>query len=451
MEADKLQLEHTGFDLHRLLAHAVELLKPQAKAKDLDFRLTLEPVLPQYVKGDPYRLRQIVLNLINNAIKFTPSGSIDVKVSGIKGDADGDSFKLYCEIRDTGIGIPQEFQSNLFQEFTMADQGHSRAFEGSGLGLAICKRLVALMGGNISLQSEVGRGSTFYFTVELEAADADEIDRELESNTPRLLPAANTRVLLAEDNPANQAVIKSILEHAGLQVDIVANGREAIDAVRSASYHIVLMDISMPEMDGMDATNGIRQLPGDSGRIPIIALTAHALAGDRERFLAAGMNDYLTKPIDRDATLHAIAHWTGSIVTATAEERALPDLSGTHASETAAAYVDEQVLLQLARDTAPEIVPELLVLYIDDARARLKQIQKAVAEADTQTLEFEAHTLGSSAAAHGNLKLHALARQIEYQCRNADQQQALAKAASLPEVARESFRLLKERVAAGFE
>jgi len=445
MEADKLQLEHTGFNLHRLLNHIVDLLKHQADNKNLSLALILGPNLPRYARGDPDRLRQILINLINNAIKFTPKGNITIRVQA---NPDGnENFTLHCSVQDTGIGIAKELQTSLFNEFTMADQSHSRHHEGTGLGLAICKRLVTLMRGNIEYSSELGNGSTFTFTIKLDIADKNECEQTLDE--PQLLPKPNTRILLAEDNPANQMVIKSILEHADLQVDIVANGHEAVEAVRNIPYDIVLMDISMPEMDGMTATRQIRKLPGQAGKLPIVALTAHSLSGDREHFMKAGMNDYLSKPIDRAATLHCIARWSPvpevqQLTTATPQDDVSP-------ADTEGMYVDESVLQQLARDTDPKIAPELLMFYIDDARKRVEQIKQAIIEGNIKTLEYESHTLGSSAAAHSNTKLHILARKVEHLCREGNHEQALVEAVSLPDIADKSFRMLTERADSGFE
>ncbi len=453
MEADKLQLEHTCFDLHRLLTNSIELLKLQAERKGIILELNLESDLPRYAKGDPDRLRQILLNLGNNATKFTHDGQINIKASATPiGDT---TFTLHCIVQDTGIGISQEHQATLFEEFTMADQGHTRTYEGTGLGLAICKRLVSLMQGSINMSSEAGKGSCFFFDVMLELATEQECGNEQVITEQLQLPAANTRILLAEDNPANQMVIKNILESSNLRVDIVANGREAIEAVRHLPYDIVLMDISMPEMDGITATQEIRQLPGKMSELPIIALTAHSLSGDKERFLAAGMDDYLSKPIDRAAMLHCIANCIGNSIDQKSEPSSVIPQTNTSpvniADNHMDPFVDESVLQQLTHDTAPEIVPGLLIFYIEDARKRVEQIQNAILEKDIETLEFESHTLGSSAAAHSNIKLCAVARKIENLCQEGAYQQALLEAASLSSVANESFRQLAERATKKFE
>ena len=440
MEADKLQLEHTDFDLHRLFNHCIELLRIPAQRKALNLNLSMSPDLPRYVNGDPERLRQILLNLINNAIKFTGEGSITVKVASTIGQ--DDQPILHCAVTDTGIGIAKELQAELFDEFTMADSSHSRRHQGTGLGLAICKRLVALMQGNIGITSESGAGSTFFFHVQLAGATAgaEQIDSAWEDGL--LKPAAGTRVLLAEDNAANQLVARTTLEYAGLQVDIAANGEEAVTAVSRRPYDIVLMDISMPKMDGMAATGAIRELPGEVARVPIIALTAHALAGDRERFLAAGMNDYLSKPLSRDQTLHTIARWTTRAdACAPTPVGAVPE--GATGTQSEVPPVDHQVLAQLARDTDPEIIPELITLYIQDARERLDAIATAADKADHQALEFETHTLGSSAAAHGNPALSRCCRDIEQHCRDSEHARAQTLAAELPAIADAAFAALE--------
>ncbi|MCP3690343.1 MAG: response regulator, partial [Gammaproteobacteria bacterium] len=261
----------------------------------------------------------------------------------------------------------------------------------------------------------------------------------------------NTRILLAEDNPANQMVIKKILEIADLQVDIVGDGIEAVEAVRSLPYDIVLMDISMPLMDGISATREIRRLPGVRADIPIIALTAHALADDRQCFIEAGMNDYLSKPVDRNATLYCIAQWTSGtrnepVHAVTVGEQVRQESTGLTDD-----YVSEAVLWQLVRDTDVDIVADLLALYIADAQERVKLIISAESSSDIKLLEFESHTLGSSAAAHGNIKLQKSARRIERLCQGNKKQQAFAGVADLARVAEKSFRILESRIVKGFK
>jgi PAS domain S-box-containing protein len=452
MDIDKLKLEKTAFDLPLLFKNCNELLKTLAQKKSISLTLSICPNLPKYFKGDPDRIRQILINLINNGIKFTHTGSVNVKAQLASQDEQG--LMIRCQVQDTGIGIEEKDQSSLFDEFTMVDQTYSRKYEGTGLGLAICKRLVSLMQGEITFSSKPNIGSTFEFTILLQPANENEINKDLSRKEIQQAPLSSTRVLLAEDNPANQMVIKSILEFANLQVDLVSNGYEAIEAVKTLPYDIVLMDISMPEMDGMEATKAIRALSGKVANIPIIALTAHSLSGDRANFIAAGMDDYLSKPIDRTATLSCISHWTMS-------KKDNMSVSDTHGitSETDLVtdtetdncpLVNEQVLQQLVNDTSAEIVPELLILYIEDSEKRVEIIKHAIIDEDFEILEFEAHTIGSSAIAHGNSKLHELARITEKHCKQQQQAQALNQAKALTAIAVDSFSQLGLRAKQGF-
>ena len=457
MDINEQVLQVDTFDLHLLLKNCISLLKHLAEKKSLKLSIDQSSTLPQFVKGDPDRIKQILINLINNAIKFTEKGSIRVNAM-LEPHKHDNKILLRFQIIDTGIGIHKENQEALFDEFTMVDQTHSRKYEGTGLGLAICKRLVTLMNGHIQIDSEVGKGSTFEFTLELEKVDESHIQKTL-LNEMIYTPKANTSILLAEDNLANQMVIKSILEFSNQQVDVVNNGYEAIQAVQNKNYEIVLMDISMPEMDGMTATKEIRKLAHPMCNIPIIALTAHTLSGDKERFLEVGMNDYLSKPIDRAATLSCIAKWTKSKnsppskiqdITRTVKDKEQLLTEEIETIKDEGNYVDEKALTQLVEDTNAEIVPELIQLYIEDSQQRIDKVNAAISEQDFEKLEFETHTIGSSAVAHGNTKLYNLARKVEVLCREGEQQQALKYALEIDEIAKKSFTLLSARADKGF-
>ena len=456
MDVDVQVLQLSDFDLHKIINNCIGLLKHLADKKSLNLSITLSPDLPIFAKGDPDRIKQILINLINNAIKFTDAGSIDV-IATLDSNSEK-QFILRVKVCDTGIGIHQNNQASLFDEFTMVDQTHSRKYEGTGLGLAICKRLITLMNGTINVTSEQGKGSIFEFTIELEKADESNIQNTLQQKEA-LQPCPNTRILLAEDNPANQMVIKSILEFSQLNVDVVSNGYQAVQAVQNNDYQLLLMDISMPEMDGMTATKEIRKLTAPICDIPIIALTAHTLSGDKERFLEAGMNDYLSKPIDRSATLSCIARWTESTDKQVSDlapplqndlkyNVVMPDPAQQDNEEEL--YVDEKVLLQLVEDTDAEVVPELIMLYIEDSQQRIDKINLAITKQDFDSLEFETHTIGSSAVAHGNVKLYNLARKIEHLCREYEHAQALEYAIRISDIADESFKQLATRADKGF-
>jgi PAS domain S-box-containing protein len=449
MEANKLELESSDFDLHRLLNQSMELLTIRAKQNNLKMNIILADDLPRFTRGDSSRLQQIVVNLINNACKFTPNGSVTLHASAsLLSDS---QFKLYCEVEDTGIGIPANHQDELFEEFSMVDQSHSRAYEGTGLGLAICKRLVSLMGGQISVQSQPGSGSRFCFHVIMHTAKACDIETPQELN-PFELPSFDTRILLVEDNPANQRVIRATLRKVGLHVDLASNGQEAVEAVATRPYDIVLMDISMPLMDGIEATRTIRKMGGINSQIPIVALTAHALKGDRERFIAIGMNDYLTKPLDKNSALRCIHLWTNNKSHQEAPiDNQQTNVTSLQSGHDPVIYVDEMVLQQLVHDTSVEIVPKLLLGYIEDTQKLLQQIKGAVSHSDSGKLELEVHTLGSSAGAHGNTALLELARHIESLCRRGESEGAMQQVPQLIALAEESLKQLAQRNEAGFK
>ncbi|PKL78033.1 MAG: hypothetical protein CVV27_04030 [Candidatus Melainabacteria bacterium HGW-Melainabacteria-1] len=308
IEARQLQLEALRFDLPSLLHQTLEMLAEQARAKQLALSLTLDPEIPAALSGDPGRLRQVLLNLGSNAIKFTAKGSVSLQCQITNADAEG--VLLCFSVTDTGIGIPLDQQQRLFAPFTQLDSSTTRKYGGTGLGLAISRQLIELMGGKIGLQSEVGTGSRFWFSLHLRRASSAQVSAP--PSRPRVSHSAEiAKILLAEDNPVNQEVARAMLEKLGHQVTIVPDGCAALSALRTQLYDLVLMDCQMPEMDGFEACLQLRASTSDAldPAVPVIALTAHALQGDRERCLAAGMNDYLTKPVQIDALDQMLSRW----------------------------------------------------------------------------------------------------------------------------------------------
>ena len=308
VEAGKLPLELAAFDPRRLAGDVVELMTPSARAKGLELRLEAEPDVPAGLLGDALRLRQVLVNLLGNAIKFTEIGEVVVSIAS-RPAVDPGAAVLRLEVRDTGIGIDEAHIARIFDPFTQADASTSRRYGGSGLGLAIVRELVQRMGGQVGVDSVHGVGSTFWFSIELERAPAEPAP-PAEAPASDGLPSLNGRVLLAEDNPVNQLVLQALLERLGCQVVVVADGAAAVEAALGGGHDLVLMDCHMPGMDGYEATRQIRQHErGGTHRLPILALTAAALAEDREKCLAAGMDDHLSKPASLPQLGEALSRW----------------------------------------------------------------------------------------------------------------------------------------------
>jgi signal transduction histidine kinase/ActR/RegA family two-component response regulator len=297
IEAGRIELEAIDFDLRKVLADVVDLLSFQADAKGLALDIDAPDDLPRGVRGDPGRLRQVLVNLAGNALKFTERGGVTIAVRCT--EAGAEHLGIRIEVRDTGIGILPERRTAIFDPFAQADEGITRRFGGTGLGLSISRRLVQLMSGHLELESEIGHGSVFTVTLRLPRAISDVAPAGSgPTRSAGLAPLPPCRVLLAEDNPVNQKVALRLLARAGVTADAVADGLEALAAIDRVRYDLVLMDVQMPGLDGLSASEEIRRRETvTGGHLPIIAMTAHAMKGDRERCLAAGMDDYVSKPV----------------------------------------------------------------------------------------------------------------------------------------------------------
>jgi PAS domain S-box-containing protein len=302
IEAGRLSLEHLVFDLHAMLGTLRNAYCELAAAKGLGFRLEIGADVPHWVNGDPVRLRQILGNFANNALKFTRRGRIDVKVAALPGG------RLRLEVHDTGPGVAAELVPRLFQPFSQADSSTTRQYGGTGLGLSICRQLAALMGGEVGVLSTPQQGSCFWAELPVEVAAAQR-ERHAQRDTA-IETLRGARILLAEDNAVNTLVAEAMLRQWGAHVKAVSNGADALEAVQQAQggFDAVLMDLQMPVLGGIDATIAIRQRFGAS-ELPIIALTADVLVAERESALRHGMNDFLSKPIDPDRLAQALARW----------------------------------------------------------------------------------------------------------------------------------------------
>lgn len=306
IEAGRFELDSTSFSIRDAVEKVVKTLRVRASGKGLALVYRIPDGMPEYVSGDPLRFRQILINLIDNAIKFTQTGRIALEAE-IKNRVD-DMVEIQFAVSDTGIGISPEDQAKIFVPFTQADASTTRKYGGTGLGLTISRKLVELMNGQIWVDSRPGRGSTFYFTVTLKIGQGAAPEKgEEPRRAPSATPARSLKVLLAEDTPTNQKLAEYILARRGHIVETAHNGRQAVEMIRNSNYDVVLMDVQMPVMDGFQATAEIRALD-DSGKagVPIIAMTAHALRGDAERCLAAGMDAYVSKPIKGDEFIEIV-------------------------------------------------------------------------------------------------------------------------------------------------
>jgi signal transduction histidine kinase len=302
IEAGKMTIEKIGYNLNDTIKGVIELLLPRAQARGLNLNSQIAPGTHTQVVGDPSRLRQILLNLISNAIKFTDQGEVSLTIHQTAETDEGAT--LHFAVRDTGIGLSEESQNKLFESFVQADTSTTRRFGGTGLGLAICRKLVELMGGSIGIHSSLGHGSTFWFNLPLTrqpAPTGEPVAPTAVTKNSTLTPLpANLRVLLAEDNQVNQFVAMKQLKKLGCIVEVAANGIQAVEAWQREKYDYIFMDCQMPEMDGYEATRKIRELEASQGSAAaqIIAMTAGVMQGDRERCLTAGMDDYISKPVE---------------------------------------------------------------------------------------------------------------------------------------------------------
>jgi signal transduction histidine kinase/ActR/RegA family two-component response regulator len=324
IEARKLEMEMLDIDIRATMNETANLLAFSVQEKGLELRCHMEPQVPAILYGDPVRLRQILVNLGSNAVKFTERGEIVIRACLEREDEKSATIRF--SVRDTGIGIPENRQDILFSPFSQVDGSTTRRYGGTGLGLAISKQLAELMDGGIGMESKVGVGSTFWFTAVFEkqmarpvSSDDEPMSIEGTGAIDRIvtMPAisqsfkSKIRILVAEDNAVNQKVAQALLGKMGLQSDVVANGREAVNALQTTPYDLVLMDCQMPEMDGYEATSKIRQLGSKALNpcIPIIAMTALAMHGDREKCILAGMNDFIAKPVLRRELVAMLARW----------------------------------------------------------------------------------------------------------------------------------------------
>jgi len=314
MEAQKLCLSSHPFNLHELSEDVVQLLNASAKKKGIEILLRMHPRKAVWVNGDSVRIRQILINLLSNAIKFTSKGYVRIKMT-INSD-DPENLGIDVKVTDTGIGIPEDKISLLFKKFSQTEKNTAHKFGGTGLGLAICKQLVELMDGRIGVESTFGKGSTFWFQISLPSAQAPDAKAIPAKKKKKKIAVSGDQplILLAEDNVVNQTIAKHMLTKGGYQVDTVSDGEQAVKKATTKKYALILMDCQMPYLDGYEASKKIREYEkeiGEKNSVPIIALTANAMQGDREKCIVAGMTDYLSKPFEKEQILAVLEKHLG--------------------------------------------------------------------------------------------------------------------------------------------
>ena len=445
IEAGRLDLERVVFHPRRLAEETVALVAGTAESKGLELSCQVAPDVPSRVCGDPGRLRQVLLNLLANAIKFTERGQITALFE--LGGRETDGIVLRLRVRDTGVGIAPEYMPLLFEPFTQGESSTRRRQGGVGLGLAITRRLVELMGGTIAASSKPGEGSEFTCTVRLGEAPTEEepaapprqADLPALPRHPRSSPERRPQVLLAEDNLVNQRVTRAQLMRLGCDVDLAADGREAVEAIARRRYDLVVMDCQMPEVDGFDATREVRRREGVGPRVPIVALTANALRGDRERCLAAGMDDYLAKPTDLVSLGQVVDRHARSSTDGRPVEPA---------SEGRAKLVDPQALssLKALERDGPGFLAVLVREFDEGFRERLGDMQLAARDNDGAALRGAAHCAKGSAGIVGAEGMASLCQRLE--CLGAEDQATAADAliASLAHEHEAVMSVLREAV-----
>lgn len=451
IEAGKLELEVVNFALEDLINSTFNIISPKAREKNITLRKDVQKGLDVNLSGDMERIRQVLLNLANNAVKFTEEGFVTIR-NTFKLQENG-NVEITFYIVDTGIGIPDEKKHVLFKKFKTVDPSYQRKEGGTGLGLAISKKIVTSMNGSIGVKSNDLGGSTFWFSLELPIAkDIKETMSKsfITKNAPIKPDDHKYHLLIAEDNSTNAMIAKTMLEKAGYTIHISNDGKEAIDAVQSFDFDLILMDIGMPIMDGTAATAAIRQLENGKANIPIIALTAHVMKDKRMAKMLTGMDDYLSKPINRPEMLEKIFDWLISgkrhdrRKVNLAEQRLLGSANmpqKEHIEEarrigtlktidsidsvvldkvpfSSELTLNKGSLLQLAEDTDPEIVPDLVEDFITSSKERYNNIIMAAKEDNLSELQHHAHALCSSAATFGAFHLRKLVQHIEQACKD---------------------------------
>jgi len=433
IEAGKLKLRKHPFKLSKLIADLDALFRPQAESAKLEFLTFVDPGVPNWVNGDETRLRQVLVNLLGNALKFTDTGQVELTAAPSK------KHHVVFQVRDTGIGISNENAKQIFSEFSQADESLTRRHSGAGLGLTISQRLVNVMKGKIHYEPGTEVGSIFWFEIPLKhAAEPEKVANFVSEHT--MLEA---RVLVVEDSQANQLVANAVLEKSGCEVELVSNGKEAVEAARETDFDIILMDLSMPVMDGLQATRSIRKLNSASSTIPIIAMTANVFAEDRNKCMQAGMNDFVTKPIQQSTLMEKLVYWLNPERSARGPGEILDD------DFRSMAIMDEEVLAKMERETSTEIMTQVLGIFLEETQEHLDALRTAGDQIDPSTLISEAHAIKSSCGTFGALRLFEAARTVESLGREERHEEAMEATQAIFKAGKETVAAYADKFACG--
>jgi PAS domain S-box-containing protein len=412
IEAGKMVLHPTDIILEDVFDRLMSLFTPLAHQKGNKVSYKLDDKVPVYVKADETRLLQILSNLTSNALKFTENGSVKISVKPVS--VSSDATELEVRVRDTGIGISPSNLEKLFNAFQQVDNSTSKNYGGTGLGLAISREFCKMMDGEIGVESEEGKGSTFWFRIKLAIGDsalAAKTKRVENLSISGTLNSVHARVLLVDDNATNRKVASQILMKAGCEVDMASSGKEAISVLqKDAKFDLVLMDIQMPEMDGMETTRRLQAL-GLAYLPPIVAMTAYAMKEDRERFLAAGMDDYLAKPIRAQQIIQMVSRWVSSGHSTVTESLVAVDF-----------VVDEEVLASLSDAVGgdPAFVQSMLEEFIAEAKEQIAAAISSHAEGSCKGVQAELHTLKGNSGTLGAAQVHSICEKIESKAKVCD-------------------------------
>ena len=439
LEAGRVLLEEIDFNLGEMVERTVAVVAQSAVEKGLALHVSIDPTCGGDVMGDPTRLRQILLNLLGNAVKFTAAGSVTVTVA-----PDGTSDFVRFTVTDTGVGIPSEKLPLLFNKFTQADGSITRRYGGTGLGLSISKQLAELMGGEIGVRASESGGSEFWFTVRLKSA-VQTVAASPVAQVARQRPLRDAGVVLVvEDNRVNRDIAVAYLALAGHAVDSVVDGAEAVAALRVKPYGLILMDVHMPVMDGIEATRRIRSLPSDRRLTPIVALSANAMSEARAEYLAVGMDDHLAKPYTPVQLEAVVARWNGTVSTyADAADPEAIASSSEPAAEFSRDCLDPAALSGLAAATSPERVEGMVATYLDRARELSAEIARWRRPPELRRLLAAAHELGGMAGLIGAESLSVAASALVEACRAGNTAEAPALASAIPPLADQVERALR--------